>query len=522
MAQIQEYDPQVEASGPVGAVSPNLEEAASVGNAISRVGSAAEQAGDVIYRRDSQKETTQAYSWSAGKRADYYGQIQDGIQSGNLDSEKLLQQFQSDASQESDNYSTAAGKNYFNRQVARLQSSLTQKAGAAQAHISGQQVTNAADEATQNGRAAVWQDPSQLADTLASGYEYLDTQSSENGGPLNPSQIAQARKNMASDYAMTAIQSTAQMSPDNAKAALNSGYFAKIFTPDEFQKAQRIVENAQTASGVQYKADQKAQSDQAQAQDDALKGQFLKKAYGVGGQFNAKDVLNSSLSPEDQKWVLTAANAAQQQQLEKRPAVLQKTMQNILSPDNAPGHIGSEDQLMKMVATGQINAAEHATASQWLGKDPATKDLNASRKLVMDQANKQLGSAMLGATAIKDPDGPYKVNMFMHEVMAKEQEYNQQGKTTKTLFDPTQPDYVGKLISKYKSSAQDIMMRQADQLRMAPISPQGTPMPMQIETAPGVPVQPPSTPTAKIPAGVKARAPGESPADFIKRTRGGK
>lgn len=518
MPQIEQYQSQVEAPGPVGAVSPNLEEASAVGNSISRLGGAVETASDAIYRRNSQKETTDAYTWASQKRADYFNQIKQGTADGSLDSQgadALVKQFQDEASQQSDQYSTALGKNYFDRQVARLGSTLTVKSAAAAASTAGVQNDQMLQQAQGADMQAIATDPSQFADVLQHHIEFLDTKSQENGGPLSAAQIAKARMDAGTQYAQTAIQSTAQMSPQTAKAALDSGYFHQFLNPKEIQQAYGVVHTANIASDAQYKADQNAQDQQDAADDESSKQGFLNDI--TSGKFDAKKVLNSNLDVDDQLKVFQVQNTFSQRQLEERPQKVAEIARRLTLPDNDPNALNNTTQILHDMATGKYNPAEGAYAMKWMPTSPENKDLKESRASLLKMTSSQFNTSTI--PGIKDPNGAAKSSQFVGELQRAEDAARKAGTPVRDLYDPGSPSYMGRpeIVNKYKATPQDIFNNMAQSMKNSAVGATPTPPPAVINTPAGVPIATP-TPSSK---NSNVRKAGESTTEYLARMKKG-
>lgn len=510
MARIEPYESNVEAPGPVGGLSPNLDEATAVGRSLSALGSQVDQAADIVYKKQEQTEAVQAYSAFAKYRADAYGKIQKGVEDETLDPDKVMDDYNNFVDSQSENYTTAGGKNQFLHQAARLQSSLQIKASGGYAHVQGQQTADMVDQATGDGRTAIQLDPSQFQDTLQAGNAFLDSQDQANGGKLNSALIAKGKAQMAEDYSYTAIRATAQTSPDAAQKLLDSGAFTKYLDNQGMSKAQTIITQAQMASRAQANFAAKQESDAQSAQDDSTQKSYLQAIHS--GQFNAgtafKDPSFNQLSFSQQNQIFNAAEQASKRDQEFRPAVFNGLMKRVESADTDVGHISSDEQLIQMMASGRINPAEARAASVWLAKDPETKLLNAQVKNVMTYATKTLSmSAPLvqGLPGVKDPDGDYKTMLFRQAVNQKRAEFLQANppgqpgsKPVSTLFDPKAPEFVGNMVPQFQMTHDQVIRRQAQsRVDSAVSAPSATPT--QINNAPGTPVPAPAAKSVAAP-----------------------
>ena len=526
MANIQEYNSEVEAPGAVGALSPNMGEVDAVGSAIQNVGRAADQASDIIYKRNAQKESTQAYATFSKARADAYGSVNQAMQDGTLtpdSGKKIMDDYQQFVQDQSDQYSTAIGKNYFTRQAARLQGSLQQKVAAGIAHVSGQQEAQLIDQAAGTDRMAIQQDPDKFEDVLHSAYEMLDSKSTENGGPLTPALMIKARKQMADDYAMTAIRSLSTMSPDVAQASLDSGYFTQHLDNTQMGEAQRIVEQSRRASEAQARSIKKQEDDQSSITMETANDEHLREAYSQGG-LNLQKVLNDDRLDfaAKNKLIAVGKQAAEASQVVD-PRVENKIISRIYSPDNAEGHISAPSQITDMVASGQIKGSPKKYLDL-LATTPDQKELNFQRATVMKQANQTLGYAsnpfIPGRT--KDPAGDFKVQQFHNAMLAAEQDAIAAGGKAKDIYDPNNKNYILNGINKYKTSHPEVLNQLVQDKAGAALGYQPSPTPANIDNTPGVPpVAPtPAAAKSKVPPAIQnsARKPGESLDDFFKRT----
>src|SRR4029077_21104643 len=125
MPQINEYGaPEVAAQGPVGGISPNVEEMGALGRGIENLGTAVSQGSEMLHCREAQKETSNVYSRINALRVTQTEYLQQHASSPKFDIDDFKSKFADQVNQIGETLNTAEGKDYFERQSARLGGSL--------------------------------------------------------------------------------------------------------------------------------------------------------------------------------------------------------------------------------------------------------------------------------------------------------------------------------------------------------------------------------------------------------------
>lgn len=221
MPQIQEYLSQTEAQGPTGGTSPNIELAGSVGRSIERIGGAITEGGEYIRRRDAQEETANVYADMAEKKAQWGETLNAQIQDGTLDIDKFKEGFDADTAKLAENISTREGQNAFQRQQARIKTSLLHTAVLGKAQIAARDAQGRLQKFVASQSASVMTNPADFEETYQTGVDFVDDQIATGGLPAKYRE--KAIQEMGSEYAKAMIDGLSKSDTDKAREVLDKG-----------------------------------------------------------------------------------------------------------------------------------------------------------------------------------------------------------------------------------------------------------------------------------------------------------
>ena len=510
MPRIEDYNTQVGAQGPVGGLDPRVEAAGAIGRAVSSLGAQVNSSEDLLYRRKEQQETSDTYAFISDQREQYNQKIQQGLQDGSLNVDKIKSDFQDTVNDYSQNISTGGGQNYLQRQAARLQGTITQKAITGQAQQDGIIAVQNLTRAMNSNANTLGNDPTQLQDVVDASREH--TQSQVDAGTIKPGQAEKLNNAFEEEYAKSAILGFAQRDPKDAKARLDNGDFDQYFgmDPETKRKMYSEVNRVGFAKEIDNKRSDQAEEDERQAKAEAWKQDNASKIFG--GQMSAQEVYNQKdlLSWADQKEVMGLIKAGSKEEYKSDPKVFNDLTRRLYLQDGDPQKITDMTQLAPFIGNG-IAPHEAFSLTSQIAKTPEARAAQANRKAFFDYAKDQIVRKD-SMTGMADPQGQASLARLMVDVQAKESDYRKQNLSPADLYNPTSKDSLYNTVFQYKRTPQQQLADISNTQRgVAP-------------TLPSVNAQGVLLPQKNQPAqqtNTFARNPGESPQDFLARKKAG-
>lgn len=486
MPKIQEYLPETEAQGPVGAVSPLLEQTAMFGRGIEAAGRDINDAATVLRERKSQAESSDAYAQVAEQRESFMQRIQQQTNDGSLDDkgvEQIKKDYQDWVDKQYDSYDTAAGKDAFVRASSRTAGAILLHASAGQAVAAGNKAKADAGNMVNSMSNVLMNDPSQFPDLHQQSVEYV--QSQVESGAVKPDvarQIQTAfdtelakgalRGHMQNDYAaikQAVINSGGKVDPNTdklntAQAALMAGAFDSFINSDQKHALMQEIKSNQRAAEDAGNMALKKNQELMDAKNQAFKSSAMENIQK--GTYDPNDAVKAVqagvISPKEQD----SLNKLQLAQLEKNigsnPTAKAQLMTRILSPEGTEGHISDISQLADRVAT---NKAEIYAGSQKISK----KDFDdlALQFSMVNGPNRTKESNLISYAQSKfgdTPDGHYKLSQFTNELQKAKDDAIKQNQPLAPLYDRNNKDSFYNKIQDFMSSPQQLLNQQAKKL----------------------------------------------------------
>ncbi len=487
MPRIEEYLPQVEASGPVGGTSPNLDQVQAAGRGISDFGTDLTQSLDLVQRRQEQAETSQASATFSDLRASYNQQIQDGVQKGTLDSQAIVDQYDKDVADQYDSYSTPGGKDYFNRQAARLRGTVLRNSMHGQATVAANNAKSDWTTSLNNDQNTVTSDPTQFGDVLDSYQERAgamvdngavsdhdsDTMVQDAGKKLS---YAAVRGIMQSDYNRATAQ--AQQVIDQQGA-------------DALPKAEALEAAVSGFKSATTKMADGSYDDYLSGNDKkALASEEVQTQNRAVAEINRLITVNKAAAQEqaqnwgDQAWMKMHSNQLTGDMIAKAPLTWQQKQEwtdllkrstgeqstdpaywNQLVNKVVTGQLTDPMAVPALVRSGQLSTQDAEKLQKFIDTTPGGQALNFNRKQLLDVAKSSLVKAnpMIGEA---DPKGEFNMAQFTQDLQHAEQNLRSQKQSVAPLYDTSSPQYFAtpQRLQKYQRSQQEIMTDLSNQM----------------------------------------------------------
>lgn len=500
MAQIQEYMPETDAQQPVGGVSPNVELSGSVGRSIERLGGTLEEGGSELYKRQAAQETADVYSAFADQRALYSAKVQQGVQDGSLDVDKLKQDFDDQTSKIGDGISTAQGRNYFERQQSRLRGHILQMATVGQAQVAANDARSKWQSAVGTNSSVLMEHPDQFEDVYHQGLESIDNLVQSGGLP--DKMRGKAAEQMGVEFAKGAIRGWMDVDPGKARAMVESGGFDQFLNTDQKKGMLNEIKTSERADTAE---DARADMAQKRAQK-ATEEKWGQDNFAAlqNGSLSPKSVIQAvqqgKISPEKGEHYISAIKNEASGEAKTDIRLYNNLADRITNPESQDP-IVSRDELLPLAGKGKLAVdGPHslATLDKLFNRTPEGQAMMQGQKQLFDSAKKTIRFKN-DLTNTYDTLGENKLAQFYHD-FAQAKANLPAGHKPSELVDSSNPLYFGNRLDSYSTPMQERIQHQfmdrtdkALGLRPTGSDPNPTPNPA-------------------------ARKPGETPAAFLKRT----
>lgn len=495
MPQIEEYLPQVSVPEGIGGVSPNTEFAGALGRGLESFGSSIEDSAHVMHSKNAQQETADVYAHFADQRAYWTNKLQQQTQDGTLNVDKFTEDFENSSGQMGDNLSTSEGKNYFERQQARLKGSLLQQANAGMAQVASNEAKGKWQDAINKSSSSLMQDPSSFHDVYEQGLESVD-QLVKTGG-LPEKFRSKAELQMGLEFSKGAIRGWAELDPEKAKHMLDQGAFDQFLDTDQKHQMLMEVDRYAKAQDIEGKRSQKAIEDDQKAQSEKWGQDHLQKLSD--NALSTKEVLgavqNGTLKWEQgEKWLNMIKEGTKEGRT--NPTTKNDLIKRIVNPEST-NPITSQEDLMPYVGNG-ITITDFNQLNSLFHKTPEQQAIAQGEKALFDSARKTIRFKNM-MTNQYDVLGEKKLAQYMGDYIQAKKDIQASGGQLSDLTNPNSPSYFGNKLESYQTSAQDQMNHMSQD---------------RTDKALGLK----STGSTPNPTPVKqAKKPNESPADYLKR-----
>lgn len=526
MAELNPELPQTEQQGAVGGISPNIEAMTAAGRGLESAGQDISAGGSFLYRKTAQEETANVYADMAAAREKYTENLNHAMSTGNLDTEQFADQLKQDTDKIGEGLSTRDGRNFFERQQARLTGAMLLKSS----HVAGQiAANNTIDNLTQAGNSlsnSAMADPGQFHDIIDQNEEMVNA--SIQNGQLPQGQGEKFRREMNAKIADGAAKGLAQMDPGkgpdgkpNENLLLGTlrrmdpndkddpSSFFKYLDADHISNLQAYARRMDEVRGVQ--------EDQVLSNQEKLlraKGQVWLNQNSsaiMSGQTDPKNVINNpNLTIEQKKMAVDMIKTYTKDSVKSDPSYVSNVENQIIH-----GDINSRDDLVKAYDTDKMSGEDFFKLAKKIDDTPDGKIVNNNRKLLYQMGDQSLRFKGVGGayTSVGD-QANYS---FRQEVDAKAEQFVKDGKGSLRDFysnhNAKDPDSPMNILNKYRMSPMDKAQAGAQEA-MQQATGAGA-KGVQYSTSPtgDIPTQPPKPPASK-----DMIQPGESISTWKKRT----
>jgi hypothetical protein len=451
MAQINEYQPETNAQGAVGGVTPNLEAVSLFGRGVEHVGAALTEAGDAVHRRQAQQEVSQVYGQFAQARADWNIKLKERLKDGSLDPDKFDQEYADYVNKAGDGIQTAEGKDFFNRQANRLGGTLMQNAIICKAKIAGEQAYSELSSGINVHVANLMAHPDQVDDAIGSTEELLSAKQKD--GTLSPEQVIAARRQLLPQLAEAAVKGLAEQDPgvdangnpleNLAKQSLDKGHFAEL------------LNEPQRSALYQYAraADNHRETDSTRAEKTAHRvlesqgNEFMDKNANriIMGDMSVKEVMAGAGTLQQKEYMINKIKAASMDETKTDPKKFASVYGSIVN-----GDITTRAQLVDEFNKGGLAPA---TMDHLMKEIDSTPDGHMVKNMQKNLDKMAQGLRFKGPGVGFTAAGDAQYTMFQSDIFQARQAANQQGVSDRAFFsnsDPKDPNSPIAILNKHR------------------------------------------------------------------------
>ncbi len=312
-----------------------------------------------------------------------------------------------------------------------------------------------------------------------------------------------AWKNKArQDLRQSEIRGWMDVNPHKAQAMLQEGTWDKDLDPDLKNTLLHETRQGIRALEIENNRSKKLDEEVKSTRREAIKDNFIGKA--ASGELSAREVISSDLPSADKEHLLRALkNDSLNVKNASNASVFNDTVERINLPDGDPRKITSDAQIMSMLGKGITYKDAQHLRKELAGTGTEEGKQEAMLKKGIDDIAKGFLTKSNGM-GFKDPEGDAQLQRW-RIFMSKEYESGKQkGLTPMQMLDPDSKEYIGRHLKTpaFQRTQEQVMNSVFN--KMAP--------PERAAPAPD-----------KVVAPITAapRAPGESAAAYLARTKKG-
>lgn len=493
--KINDYSaPEVGARGGNFQSSASLAQTGAYGQQLQRAGAEVSSFESAVYRQREMEETSDLNARFSEENAQLTEDIRNQTQDGTVDAQQIQENVKKRIDSLNKDISTGGGRRAFERNAAQLASSTSRMAAQGQAIVKGAKATANVKSQLDNNSSALINDPSQFGALYEGTMASIDDQVGSFGLPAADGE--KLKRAAGAELAKSAVRGWANLNPDLAQKKLNDGEYDKYFDGDVKAQMQGYINQQQSAREIEGRRREKAQEDALKKRTEKWQSDNLNSL--VKGELPTQSIIDAPIKYDDKVAMLKLQDWASRERTQVDRSLENELFRRINLPEGDPQQIQDITQLVPYVGRGLTPEAIEKL-NGWIDKSPAGEAAKANRKAIFDYATARL--VKKDAFGMSDPKGEAALAQFRQDLQEQEAQFRKEGKPLSDLYNPHSKDYFGLQADRYKRSQKDIMRDTVQEMRRASTKNQVDFKPKQEALVP--------------------RKEGESPADWLKRRRGG-
>lgn len=464
MPIVREYQADAAVGGPFDTRQARQADTGNVGGALSRIGSAVTDAGDLMHKRDVQTEISDVSAKMAAAHAGLTDNLDATLKAPGAGddkdlSNKFMQNYDDHMGDIGNTVQTPEARQYFERANAQMRAHFTMASAQGQSAVMGEKAVTDYGTAKDNWSASLIKDPSSFETVSNLHSQMLDAQ--VQSGRLPEQKANELRAQGETDLAKSAVRGWIQLDPNFAKDQLSKGKWDEYFNGD--QKFQMLKESEQgiNAQRIEQERQQKAERDALSDAQNKTQDAFLAKMRDPQNPLTADEIIKSNLEPfgsGSKEQFLKMLDQSKNEKIKTDPDVYLGLAKRIGLPDGDPNKLTDQGAIYDAYTKGQLT---HGALDELRTELSGSKTEEGQQQIALKKNFLKIAEDKLTKTnpmlGIKDPDGD---EVFQSFQSAFYKQYNagiKQGKTPQALLSPDSPDYLGKMLPSYARSPEDIM-----------------------------------------------------------------
>lgn len=464
--------------------------AGAEGSAIAGMGQQIGNFGEALQRHDENQDINDTHMALSKLRNDYTTRIQAETQTGNIDTEKLHQDYEDDVNKITGNMQTRKGQEFLSVHSAQLGSDLIHAASVSQAQVAGKLAVEQWNNSLNLNGNTLQSSPSSFDGTLRDSISAIEAQ--VQNGSLSRVMAEELKRKTGEQLSEAAVHGWANINADQAKKVLDSGTFDKYMDNTKKESLYGTIRAYKNAEITEQERVLKLQKEAKEKTSEKWQNDALTKMND--NSLSPKQILESPMTASQKHQWLGWQKQHINEQFSTDKQVVNNLQQRILLPDTDTSgqRIVNQQQLMQYLGKG-ATIEDVKKLTKFIDETPQGKELASQRKIFFDAAKKQI----------------IKTDMFSHTSAGHE---NLAKLTDAALKAEEQAVKDGKNPgSVYDSGSKDSMWNQMDRFKMTADDFRNQAMGQFTKDTPG---------KVQVPGGPQnlKRLPGEKPADYLKRT----
>jgi len=522
MPVIREYQSQTRTPGAINTPQYSADQfGAAQGRALEKAGEAVSGIGEQIAKRVDQQNTSDVTAKITKANADLSIKLQETIRTATPGDPKPFEDYQKEVDDTigaiGEEARSSGARAFFSEASARIKGNLSKTSAEGQAELIGIKAVTDYTQTQNNLTTAALADPSSLM--LQRELHTASIENLVNSGQLPRDKAIKLQMQGDEALSKAAIRGWTQLNPEYAREKLKSGEFDSTLGGDGKMQMLGEIDQAVRAKEIEQERRLREQERIVKQQQQITQNQFLVKM--TERNLTTKDILNSNLeafgsgSKEQFLNMMKIANSPDEK-LKTDPSTMISLFNRIHLPDGDPNKILNDSDLNQYFGRGLSMADLGKLRDEIQGQNTEEGKIEADmKKQVFEIARGKLTKSN-PLTGFRDPIGDEQMARFQTYFLEEFKKQRAAGKSAVSLLSPDSPEYLGKQITQYVRTPQQMMKDMVP--KKAPPTDGGlatTPslQPAGASQTPGVFRAPVKTPTP--------RKDGESAADYLKRIKAG-
>jgi hypothetical protein len=459
MPKIRDYgSAEMNAQAPAYSSSSELQYSADMGRSISNAANTIDNVGDMLYRRQEQEETSDINAGFAELTSASFEEVDQGIQDGSIDVGKYQESLQGRIDKLSENISTRAGRNAFDRNAYQLKAQATKRATLGAAAVAGAKAKSDAATVVNQYSSSLWNDPSEFQNNFNSTMNAVDDLVATGG--LRAVDAEKLKVGAAAELAKGAVRGWARLDPELAEKKLASGEYDRFLDGDKKAEMQNYINQQRRAKDVQANLNESNARRAEKLQQEAWMEKNISNL--VDGKLSTQQILSSPLKPEKKMSLINAMQREVAAGGSSDPRARNEILRRIQLPDGAPGKIVDSTQIINAVGNG-ISMKDAKELKTFLASTPGNEAMVDGEKALFDLAKKMIGSKNQMGFYDSSADEQYNISRFMTDYAREKAKAIAEKKDPRTLVDPNSKEYFGFKARNYKLDAKSTLKIKAEE-----------------------------------------------------------